>query len=68
MEEEIGGRDDQRVWFTFPRASYSARWAVAVRRSVVRSENAPWGRGGTSFEDYTATDRCQWERKLTEED
>ena len=28
LEEEIGGPDDQRVWFTFPRASYSVRWAV----------------------------------------
>jgi hypothetical protein len=27
LEKEIGGRDDQRVWFTFPRASYSVRWA-----------------------------------------
>jgi hypothetical protein len=26
----------------------------AVRRSVVRSENVLWERGGTSFEDYTA--------------
>ena len=38
----------------------------AVRRSVVRSENAPWERGGTSFEDYTAKDKSQWERELTE--
>jgi hypothetical protein len=42
LEEEIGVRDDQRAWFTFPRASYSVRWQFAVRRSVVRSENAPW--------------------------
>jgi hypothetical protein len=38
----------------------------AVRRSVVRSENAPWERGGTSPEDYTAEDRSQWGRELTE--
>jgi hypothetical protein len=38
----------------------------AVRRSVVRSENAPCERGGTSFEDYTAKDKSQWERELTE--
>jgi hypothetical protein len=29
-------------------------------------ENAPWERGGTSFEDYTAEDMSQWERELTE--
>jgi hypothetical protein len=50
--EEIGGRDDQR---TFLRASYSMR--CEVRRSVVLSENVPWERGGTSFEDYTAKDK-----------
>jgi hypothetical protein len=53
LEEEIGGRDDQRVWFTFPRASYSVRWAVRSSQFavLVRSENAAWERGGTSFED-----------------
>jgi hypothetical protein len=30
---------------------------MRLRRSVVRSANVPWERGGTSFEDYTAKDK-----------
>jgi hypothetical protein len=31
-----------------------------------RVPDRPWVRGRTSFEDYTAGDRCSWERELTE--
>jgi hypothetical protein len=42
LEKEIGGRDDQRVWFTFPRASYSVRWAGRSSAFYRPGENAPW--------------------------
>ncbi|MGH2528112.1 MAG: hypothetical protein ACRDH0_02045, partial [Actinomycetota bacterium] len=66
LEEEIGGWDDQRVWFTFPRASFSEMGSsqFAVLSSGARRPS--WERGGTSFEDYTAKDRSQWIRELTE--
>jgi hypothetical protein len=63
LEEQIGGRDDQRVWFTFPRASYSVRWAVRSSPFCRPERERPVGRGGR---DYTAKDRSQWKRELRE--
>ncbi len=51
LEEEISYRDDQRVWFTFPRASYSVEMGSLQFAVLSSGAKASRGRGGKSFED-----------------
>jgi len=69
QQTRAGNSDHQRTFCTdferrltelfigLSKARSSTGRSMRLRRSVVRSANVPWERGGTSFEDYTAKDK-----------
>src|SRR6266540_5641862 len=66
LEEEIGVRDDQRVWFSFLRASHSLRWAARSSPFCRPERERPVGERRNELRGLHCKGQAQWERELRE--